>query len=91
MALLLETPQGIASWRLLFLVEGLPGVVMAVVVWFFLPDCAEKARFLNEEQRAIARARSVRQVGNFENTRVTGIKWHQIWETLCDAKARFSQ
>lgn len=79
-------PQGIASWRLLFLVEGLPGIVAAVVVFFFLPDCAEKCRFLNAEEKAIARSRSLRQVGREVGGRSTGIKWTEIREALCDPK-----
>lgn len=54
----------IANWRLLFLVEGLPTIVASVVTFFLLPDSPEKASFLTEEEKVIARARGVRQVGN---------------------------
>ncbi|KAK6592889.1 major facilitator superfamily transporter [Botrytis cinerea] len=64
----------IASWRLLFLVEGLP--------------C--KARFLNEEERAVAKARGVRQVGAEEEHRVGGVKWADIAAALADPKATTS-
>ena len=37
----------IAKWRLLFLVEGLPTVVMAVVAFFYLPDNAAKAEVVD--------------------------------------------
>ncbi|KAJ4334788.1 hypothetical protein N0V87_006592 [Didymella glomerata] len=53
----------LAKWRVLFLVEGLPTVVMAGVAFFFLPDSPEKARFLNREEREVARLRGVRQAG----------------------------
>src|ERR1700712_729656 len=55
-------PPTIANWRLLFLVEGLPCIVMGAVSWFFLPDTPDKARFLNEEDKVVAKARGVRQV-----------------------------
>lgn len=53
----------IASWRLLFLVEGLPSIVMAAVVFLALPDSPDTARFLTEEEREVARARTVLQTG----------------------------
>jgi len=73
-----------AKWRVLFLVEGLPTVVMAVVAWFFLPDSPEKARFLNEEEKACARARGVRQAG--AATRIGGINWKEMLEGFMDVK-----
>ncbi|KAF1949275.1 pantothenate transporter liz1 [Byssothecium circinans] len=74
----------IAKWRVLFLVEGLPTIAMAVVAWFFLPDSPEKARFLNEEEKTVAKARGVRQAG--AATRVGGIDWKQMWLGFADSK-----
>lgn len=73
-----------AKWRILFLVEGLPTVVMAVVAFFFLPDSPEKARFLSEEERMVARARGVRQAG--AATRVGGINIREFFAGLADPK-----
>jgi sugar phosphate permease len=75
---------GMAKWRVLFLVEGLPTIVMAAVAWFFLPDSPEKAKFLNEEEKAVARARGVAQVG--AATRIGGVNWKEILEGLMDVK-----
>jgi sugar phosphate permease len=74
----------LAKWRVLFLVEGLPTVCMAAVAWFYLPDSPEKARFLTEEERDVARRRGVLQAG--AATRVGGIKWKEIGEGLGDIK-----
>ncbi|KAH0539066.1 hypothetical protein FGG08_004364 [Glutinoglossum americanum] len=57
---------------------------MAPVAFFFLPDSPEKAKFLTVEEKAIARARSVRQVG--EGERVGSIDWRQVKGALCDVK-----
>ncbi|CAG8970654.1 hypothetical protein HYALB_00003408 [Hymenoscyphus albidus] len=57
-----KTPP-IANWRILFIVEGLPCFLAAVVVFFFFPDSPEKARFLTKEEKVAARSRAVRQVG----------------------------
>jgi sugar phosphate permease len=73
-----------AKWRVLFLVEGLPTVVMAAVAWFFLPDSPEKARFLNEEEKVAAKARGVRQAGSA--TRVGGLDWKEALHGLMDVK-----
>ena len=74
----------LAKWRVLFLVEGLPTIVMAAVAWFFLPDSPEKARFLTEEEKVVARARGVRQAG--AATRIGAINWKEMLEGLIDLK-----
>ena len=78
----------LANWRLLFLVEGIPTILMAPTAYFFLPDSPEKARFLNEEEKLVAKARGVRQVG--EVSRVGGIVWKDITAALLDAKCWFT-
>jgi len=76
------------NWRLLFLVEGLPTICMAPVAYFFLPDTPDKARFFTEEEKAIAKARGVRQVGGVR--RVGGIAWKEIGAALLDLKCWFT-
>ncbi|OAX79171.1 hypothetical protein ACJ72_06513 [Emergomyces africanus] len=75
----------LASWRLLFLVEGIPTLLMVPVVFRFLPDSPAKAKFLNQEERAVARARAVRQAGQVD--RVGGVSWKEIGEALLDVKS----
>jgi MFS family permease len=58
--------SGIAPWRLLFILEGIPTCLMAIVVWFYLPDAPDKCRFLNEEEKKIATARAQRQPRSFD-------------------------
>lgn len=48
---------GVASWRLLFLVEGFPSVLVAVWVWYWIPDSPNTARWLNTRERKIATLR----------------------------------
>lgn len=43
---------GLAGWQWLFLLEGLPAVVLGVVVYYFLTDRPEFATWLSEEERA---------------------------------------
>jgi len=76
----------IANWRLLFLVEGLPCIVAGIITYFVLPDSPEKASFLNEEEKMVARARGVRQVGDQEAHRVGHINFKDIGVALLDLK-----
>ncbi|KAG9238305.1 major facilitator superfamily domain-containing protein [Amylocarpus encephaloides] len=41
-------------WRFLFLIEGLLTVLFAVFTFFYLPQSAAEARFLNEEEKKLA-------------------------------------
>ena len=43
---------GLAGWQWLFLLEGLPAIVLGAVVYFQLADRPSEARWLSEEQRA---------------------------------------
>lgn len=76
----------VANWRLLFLVEGLPTIVMAVVAFFLLPDTPDKARFLTKEEKVVAKAREVRQVGDEEVHRIGYIRWSEILAAFLDVK-----
>jgi MFS family permease len=75
----------LAKWRLLFLVEGLPTVMMALVTFFFFPDAPEKAKFLDEDEKRVAKARGVRQAGTKERFGV--VVWKDIADTALDVKA----
>jgi uncharacterized membrane protein len=50
----------VAAWRLLFLIEGLLGVTIGIVTFFFLSGNAEKAKFLTKEEQKVAKSRSAR-------------------------------
>ena len=48
---------GLSGWRWLFILEGLPAILLSVVALFGLPDYPETARMLNEEERAYLKNR----------------------------------
>jgi D-galactonate transporter len=52
--MLLSLPHrgGLAGWQWLFLIEGLPAVILGVVVFLSLADHPRDARWFSEEQRA---------------------------------------
>lgn len=48
---------GLSGWRWLFILEGLPAIVLSVVALFGLPDYPETARMLTEEERTFLKGR----------------------------------
>ena len=78
----------LANWRLLFLIEGLPTICMVPIAYFFLPDTPDQARFLTAEEKLVAKARGVRQVGGVE--RIGGIAWNEVAAALLDVKCWFT-
>ncbi|KAI0395220.1 MFS general substrate transporter [Xylariaceae sp. FL0594] len=72
------------NWRLLFLVEGIPTVLLAAVAYFFIPDSPEKARFLNAEEKEIVKSRALRQVGTDANARIGGFNIKDVGAVLLD-------
>ncbi|GHF57510.1 D-galactonate transporter [Amycolatopsis bartoniae] len=42
---------GLSGWRFMFLVEGIPAILLAFVTWFYLTDRPEQAKWLTVEER----------------------------------------
>jgi hypothetical protein len=61
----------IAGWRLLFLVEGFPSVIAALVAWHRIPDSPDTANFLTPRQRRVARLR-LEEAGEEESSSSSG-------------------
>ena len=74
----------LTSWRLLFLVEGVPTFIGAVVAWFFLPNSVSSTTFLTEEEKEVTRIRNLRHGG--ESGRAPGLSLKEMGKTLLDAK-----
>jgi len=47
----------IAPWRVLFLVEGFPSIIVALAAWHIVPDSPQTARYLTPRQKKVARLR----------------------------------
>ena len=78
----------ISSWRLLFLVEGFPSVVVAIIAWYQIPDSPKMARFLDQREKSIARLRlsKERNSRNGEMSKNSKLDWREIREALMDLK-----
>ncbi|MGV6394736.1 MFS transporter [Pseudomonas caspiana] len=54
--------MGMAGWRWLFLLEGIPSVLLGVVVFWFVCDRIEDAKWLNDAEKKVVLARMAREV-----------------------------
>jgi MFS family permease len=53
----MDGASGLRGWQWLFILEGVPSVVMGAVILTLLPDGPHKARWLNDAERDLVRAR----------------------------------
>ncbi|KAF5721137.1 major facilitator superfamily transporter [Fusarium globosum] len=44
---------GLEAWRWLFIIEGIPSVILGVLVFFFLPSYPENCNFLNTDEKRL--------------------------------------
>lgn len=44
---------GLHGWQWLFLLEGIPSVILGVVLWFVLPECPAEAKWLKGDNREL--------------------------------------
>ena len=68
------------AWRWLFILEGLPSVILSVFVFFFYPDYPEISRWLSADERELA-ARRIKGVSALGHAKIT---WKEAKETLLD-------
>ena len=48
----LDGAMGLKGWQWLFVIEGIPSIILGVVAWFYLTDRPAKADWLSAEQKA---------------------------------------
>lgn len=90
---------GIASWRLLFLIEGFPACLVAVWAWWWIPDSPGTARWLNPREKKIATLRMRKEAAANTSSEKGGVhmsnvprhkrkfKWDEVLNTLKDPKS----
>lgn len=77
-----------APWRLLFLIEGYPSVLVAVFAWMYIPDGPGQTIYFTRKEKKIAQLR----LGKSNNSQkvvdgLRGLDPHEILETLCEPKS----
>ncbi|KAL8848452.1 MAG: hypothetical protein Q9221_006503 [Calogaya cf. arnoldii] len=77
----------IAPWRMLFLVEGFPSVVISVFAFYHIPNSPGEAKYLSKRERRVAELRL--RKGKSKNDQKSGrrkFEWTEILEALKDPK-----
>ncbi|KAH7334907.1 major facilitator superfamily domain-containing protein [Rhizoctonia solani] len=73
----------IATWRILFLIEGIPTILVGLLAFLVLPSRPEATNRLNEAERKLALRRLRREVAPEGNQ----INWKHVIASLTDYKA----
>ncbi|KAF9956526.1 hypothetical protein BGZ72_002697 [Mortierella alpina] len=79
----MEGVQGLHGWQWIFILEGLPTVLLTIVVFFYLPDYPETASFLSEDERDLAVRRLLADAGPATETEFS---WKQFRDVFVDLK-----
>lgn len=77
----------IESWRVLFLVEGLPTVFVGIIGYFCLPNGPKECYFLNEHEKNILISRMAKQIGKTERSHK--MNWSENAKAIIDPKNLF--
>jgi MFS family permease len=83
--LMLDGSFGLRGWQWMFLLEGLPAVVLGFVVWRLLPDGPSDARWLSHaeadriKRRSASQGRGGSTDGRVHSTFLSCLKDAQIW------------
>jgi ACS family tartrate transporter-like MFS transporter len=72
---------GLTGWQWMFIIEGVPAVVLGVVVLFYMTDRPEQAKWLSGEER-----NWLVTTMNTEAAEKSGIAAHSIWRGLADMR-----
>ena len=75
----------IASWRLLFLLEGFPSVLVAVIAWHIIPDSPSTAHYLTKREKRVARLR-LRKSKPSHAKEPKGLNVREMLSTILDPK-----
>ena len=73
---------GLQGWRWLFIIEGAPALLLSPLILALYPDYPETARWLSEEERALATGR-IRGVASLGHAKLT---WAEAWTTLREGR-----
>ncbi|EIM83806.1 MFS general substrate transporter [Stereum hirsutum FP-91666 SS1] len=78
-----QIKSSIANWRILFLIEGCPSIILAICIFFFLPSRPDKSNYITEDERTVVHTRlNADSLGEGH----TGIDWNGVKRALTDWK-----
>ena len=74
---------GMESWRWMFILEGIPAVILGIVTYFYLTDRPENAKWLTKEERdwlvAEKKQETALKVGAKNHNMVDAFKNTKVW------------
>jgi len=74
--------NGWSGWQWVFLIEGIPSIIAAVVTWFYLTDRPSEAKWLTPLQRKLVQddlARDAASLGKREESLLASLKEGRLW------------
>ena len=74
--------NGWSGWQWVFLIEGIPSIIAAVVTWFYLTDRPAQASWLTPAQRQLVEddlARDAASLGHREESLLASLKEGRLW------------
>lgn len=74
--------RGLQAWRWLFILEGAPSCLCALLVYFFYPDFPESSKWLSTEERDLATER-IKGIASLGHEKLT---WAEAKATLLDRR-----
>ncbi|GAB7351838.1 hypothetical protein MBLNU459_g2398t1 [Dothideomycetes sp. NU459] len=78
---------GLAGWKWVYIIEGLFSIVVAVVVWFGLPNDPSNAYFLNAEEKHLMKVRAAQRSAYMGSEEFS---WTEVKIALKDPKLYLS-
>lgn len=72
-----SNPLGIEGWRWMFLVEGLPALLLGIFAWFYYPDSPQEAHWLTTDERSWM-AQNIRGATKPEKSKPTAGRWDAL-------------
>jgi len=82
----LDQKGGLASWQWIFLVEGIPTVLLGCLTWFLMPDSPRTANWLTPTQRKLL---TDRLTASYINTTAQKFEVKQFVNAFTDYKTYF--
>ena len=75
---------GLAGWQWLYLIEGIPPILLGIVLLFYLTDRPEQAKWLDEDERediiATLRAERIARANNADPTPARALLNVTVWQ-----------
>lgn len=75
---------GHRGWRWIFILEGIPTMLLALSSYFFLADSPETAKYLTPEEKILVRVRQRRCIGGSDTAHI--LRREDVYEALKDWK-----